>query len=119
MRHAGEAAQLQPGERQAGEQQDQQHQRRKGAEEIDPGHQRPAHQRVTHAGEQRQDQAAEQAERHHDQRQQDGVAAGRPAMIGQAAAMISGLKKVCDHRFHANLVSIQRPTTTTGRNSTR
>ena len=34
--------------------------------------------------------------------------------IGQAAAMISGLKKVWTHRFHANRVSIQRAATTTG-----
>jgi hypothetical protein len=46
----------------------------------------------------------------------------RPArMIGHAALMISGLKKVCSmaQRFQAMRVSSQRPKTTMGKNRTR
>ena len=71
-------------------------------------------------GQQREADAADEAERH-DQRATGSSVISRPCnRIGHAAAMISRLKKVAAIiASSANRVSIQRPSTTTGRNRIR
>src|SRR6185436_8012344 len=71
-----------------------------------------------HARQQGQDQAADETQWHHQQREQHGVQKPRPHDRPRGNDDLR-VEEGLDHRFHANRVSMKRAATTTGRNSTR